>query len=494
VEELPEAKPARASRQHPWPMQKGTASRTGYSPHVMPDISKGPTWFFEEPHGDISRSTPLIDDQMNIYVTSNAGRSYKLTVDGKLLWTHYTDSMGTVPGVPSLSDSVMILLTKRGWLIALDLETGAEAWKTRVAEQVSGSADCLLVTEDVIITAITDPVPLRQTIGQVPEFMVPNNRVVALALADGSLRWAFRPVQPTYNFQASTIQDGSIVFQDQAGGVYRLSTADGQVLWQVPPPDLNSHTTAAAVIHEGRVFAVSNLGSGESTARKEKTGVLHTYDYKDGRLLWFQELPFLGNQAVAVGEIAGSAGKKSLILGMGENPGLPVVVRIAAKVPDIVRPFVVLCFPLHLVELNFPWVFRLFIKEQHRSVVALDLETGAFRWYHKLEPFRLPAATGDAEGFVRRFKARESGANPNPDPWCLPDANAQPVIDGAGTAFVPFQDGKVYAIRDENGDGDIAAEEVKERLVGSAFQAAGAMAEGLLAFIDCGGRLEVFRA
>ena len=38
--------------------------------------------------------------------------------------------------------------------------------------------------------------------------------------------------------------------------------------------------------------------------------------------------PYEGNQAVAVGDLVGSSkGRASLILGMGKNPGLPVLVK-----------------------------------------------------------------------------------------------------------------------------------------------------------------------
>ena len=146
--------------------------------------------------------------------------------------------------------------------------------------------------------------------------------------------------------------------------------------------------------------------------------------------------------------------------------------------------------PFHWLSISFP---SLFAKKQGRSIVALDAATGSVLWYHEMEPYQRPAAMGDSELFLERFQSTTNGTNPNNEPWCLPDANAQPVIDGAGTALVAYQDGKIYAVRDEDGDGKISPEEVKEHLVGAAFQASAAMAPNLLAVIDCSGRLEVFR-
>ncbi|CAE7457750.1 unnamed protein product [Symbiodinium natans] len=455
-----------APRQHHWPVQKGSGERVGFSPHVMPDIAKGPSWSWQETFGDVVRATPLIDDQKNIYITSVAGRSYKFSPKGQLLWSHYTDSMGGVPSVATLWDSVMMLLTRKGFLIALDLDTGVERWAKKVTEQVAQAADCSLVTHGLIIVSVVEPVPL------VPTWQVENNRVLALSVEDGSRQASFAPYRPTFNFQASTVHDGSFVFQDRAGGVYRVTTGL-KLIWYASAPVRESGTTAAAVIHDGRVFAMSNTG--DALSGKESLGLLHVYDYADGQFLWSQDLPYEGNQAVAIGELAGSPGKTSLILGMGKNPQLPIIVRVGFTLPAFLIPFFL---PFHLLSLYLP---SLFAGKQGRSVTAMDAATGAVLWYHEMEPFQLPAALGDSENVLERFQAMQNGSNPNNEPICLPDANAQPVIDGAGTAFVPFQDGVLYALRDEDGDGHISAGEVKAHFVGSAFQASPGMAPGLLA-------------
>ncbi|CAE7428612.1 unnamed protein product [Symbiodinium necroappetens] len=479
-----------SGRQHWWPYQKGTPGRTGYSPYAMPDITKGPAWTQEAPHGDVVRSTPLIDDQKNIYVTTVAGRTYKLSgMDGKPLWSHYTGSRGSVPGVPSLWDSVMLMLTKNGFLIALDLDTGVERWEKQIVTQVAASCDCGLLTQGILVVAVMDPEPLK--LWTDPNTFRWNNRILGLSLDDGSFRWSFAPKQPTYNFQGSTIHDGTFVFQDVTGGVYRMST-EGRLIWHAATPDRVSGTTAAAVIHDGRVFAVSNLGGGPQLYGTEGKGLLHVYGYEDGTFLWSQDLPYEGNQAVAVGDLVGSKSRASLVLGMGKNPWLPVYANWGMVLIPIIgfKAAKMFLLPFHWLSLSYP---SLFAKKQGRSIVALDAATGNVLWYHEMEPYQRPAAMGDSELLIERYDSIAHGTNPNNDPWCLPDANAQPVIDGAGTALVPFQDGKIYAIRDENGDGKISPEEVKEHLVGAAFQASPALAPGLLAVVDCSGRLEVFR-
>lgn len=474
-------------RKHHWPMQKGNMERTGFSPYVMPNISAGPSWSWVPKEFDleIHRATPLIDDQGNIYVQSIAGRVRKLRgSDGVELWSFFSGDRGGIPGVAAIDNDKIYFTTRKGYFIALDLETGTEAFSTKIAELIDSTTDCLLVLQGLVIYAIVDPVPALYVTGHQPIHEIDSNLVVAFSTTDGSLKWRFQPYMALYNFQASSINDGSFVFQDQTGGVYRLGI-DGQLLWYGGQMDRGSATTAAAVISDKKVYAVSNLGGGMKAHMKEGRGLLHVYDYESGRLLWYQSLWYEGNQAVAVGEIAGHPGK-SLVLGMGQNPGLPWFMLMSYFIPGWLIPFTA---PLYFLSLRFP---SLFASKQGRAIVAFSADTGALRWVWEMEPYHKLAAAGDNEKFVVRYREWVS-TNPNNEPLCLPDANAQPVIDGAGTAFVPFQDGKVYAVRDENGDGSITPNEVQVHLVGDAFQASVAMAPEMLALLDCAGKLDVFR-
>ena len=81
--------------------------------------------------------------------------------------------------------------------------------------------------------------------------------------------------------------------------------------------DRRSATTAAAVISEGKVYAVSNMRGGMKPDMGEGKGLIHVYDYETGEQLWYQELPYEGNQAVAVGKLAGQEGI-SIVMGMGK--------------------------------------------------------------------------------------------------------------------------------------------------------------------------------
>merc|ERR1712113_1048176 len=114
--------------------------------------------------------------------------------------------------------------------------------------------------------------------------------------------------------------------------------------------------------------------------------------------------------------------------------------------------------------------------------------TGVLQWHFELDPFQKPATTGDAERIMARLGDLISGRNPLNDMTCGPDACSQPVIGGDGTAYQAWQDGKLYAIRDANGDGFINREtEVSTYSLGDGSQGSLAIAPHMLVSAPCGG-------
>eukprot|EP00913_Durusdinium_trenchii_P021103 g19831.t1 len=339
---------ASGARWHHWPMQKGTPERTGYSPHVMPNISKSEAWTWQAEILDIHRATPLIDDQLNVYVTSIAGRSVKF------------------------SPAVEIVVTSCHPLSFLPHSSGAEVWSRKVTQMSDSTTDCLLATQGVVVLSAMDPVVSTLAAGRTQRWNHENNRVLGLSVSDGSVVFKFAPYTTVYNFQASTQHDGSFVFQDVTGAVYRV-TLEGKLVWYGGAIDPKSASTAAAVISEGKVC---NVGGGMKEGMSEGKGHLHAYDYVTGRKLWWQELPYEGNQAVAVGQLPGAKGL-SLVMGMGKNPGIPWFMLVAKILPSWMVPWT---YPIYALTLRYPhW----FAWPQNRAILAFDAETG------DLQPLRL---------------------------------------------------------------------------------------------------------
>ncbi|CAJ1353568.1 unnamed protein product [Effrenium voratum] len=202
----------------------------------MPDISKGPAWSWQGPHLDVFRAGPAMDDEMNIYVTAVSGRTYKFSPEGKQLWEHFTGpARQGVSGVPSMGEDFLVMLTRNGYLISLDLETGAERWDRKVAPMTGLSCDSILIEGNLAIIAVADPVPPLVALGVHMQVSVENNVVLGIDLTAGEEKWRFFPAMECYNFQAATIGDGSFIFTDKTGAPYRV-TLSGEKIWYTGVP------------------------------------------------------------------------------------------------------------------------------------------------------------------------------------------------------------------------------------------------------------------
>jgi len=126
------------------------------------------------------------------------------------------------------------------------------------------------------------------------------------------------------------------------------------------------------------------------------------------------------------------------------------------------------------------------------SLVALDAQTGQTLWTFSPPLYRGLSCAGDEELFWPRLMKRRE--DPLGDEYCLPDSWSQAVIDANGTVFVGNMDGRLYIVRDEDGDGEIAGREASSLDFGNAFQATQAIAPGMFVVVPCGGGMHVWRA
>jgi len=454
-----------------WAQQKGDVNRTGKSPYtVTRDLMRPPTWVWTDPHTDVIRSTPLIDDEKNIYLGTQSGRMYKFSPDGAILW-QWRSSYGNTPTVSSIMEGSLYLNTKYGFVIALDMKTGAQRWAEKIADATAGDTACVFAINKTIISATER----RGTSGR-------NNRVVALN-DDGSHKWAFDHEWPSFNFQASSPGDGTVVFQDRAGGLYRLGLDDGHLIWESGVRDREEYmfTTGATVCGpNGVVYAASNYRYG--------LGIIHAYRLEDGLPLWRQDVGMPANQAVAYGHIAGHK-KPAVVAGIGENPGMPTLFGLPNWMPGWMK------VALHYLSIwskgKPTWFWQ--TKVLPAAIVALDAETGETRWKFTPPPFTRPTCEGDDAAFFARVATQAKFPEYDIDSICLPDDWSQAIIGGDGTTYIGHQDGKLYAVGDTNGNGFIEESEVSTYYFGHAFQASQAIAPGMLAVAPCGSGLYVWK-
>mmetsp|Transcript_6857 Transcript_6857/g.18523 ORF Transcript_6857/g.18523 Transcript_6857/m.18523 type:complete len:510 (-) Transcript_6857:243-1772(-) len=458
-----------------WPQQKGDVNRTGYSPYaVTTNLETKPTWVWEDPYTDVIRCTPLIDDKKNIYLGTQSGRMYKFSPDGAMLWS-YRSRRGNTPTVSSLMEGSVYLNTAYGFVVALDMETGKERWATQISRETAGDTACVFALNKTIISATQMNPETR------PDNAHRNTAIVALN-DDGTYRWTFTTKIPTFNFQGSSPGDGTLVFQDHAGGLFRVRLDDGSLVWESGIKDrmMFFFTTGAAVCGpNGLVYVSSNYYD---------RGIIHAYRLEDGQQVWRREVGMPVNQAVAYGVLAGNP-KPAVVAGIGENPGMPLSMSLPGWMPNYLRAAIHWASIWTAGRPNWFWGTHVL----PAAIVALDAETGETRWSYTPPPFTRPSCEGDEASLEKRQEMAKKFPEFGIDAICLPDDWAQAVIGGDGTTYIGHQDGKLYAVRDANGNGQIEDSEVSTHYFGHAFQGSQAIAPGMLAVAPCGGGLYVWK-
>jgi len=231
--------------------------------------------------GPIIAAVTLDEARGTLYVASDDGRVYALNAqDGSLRpgWPFRTG--GGIWSRPLLAGDTLYVASMDGKLYALDAREGRKLWEVEVgAGLVSnpvlaggtllvGAADRRLYAVDVNARSLKWPVPPRAENWFWAEPLVagdtvyaPNldGNVYALALQDGTVRWAFAAQNP---LRARPLLVGQVlVVVDREGVVYGLDAATGSEAWTpqqlmrrvlADPVPLGDQVLIAA--HDGNVF------------------------------------------------------------------------------------------------------------------------------------------------------------------------------------------------------------------------------------------------
>mmetsp|Transcript_18136 Transcript_18136/g.51425 ORF Transcript_18136/g.51425 Transcript_18136/m.51425 type:complete len:249 (-) Transcript_18136:40-786(-) len=201
--------------------------------------------------------------------------------------------------------------------------------------------------------------------------------------------------------------DGTFVFQDYEGRAYRLRASDGVLLWKNGGL-VDTWTDGSALLGpNGVVYTVNTRHM--DMAGPDAPGDVCAYRLEDGKLLWNATVPRPPNNMPAIGRLAGREGL-SVVQPIGQQ------VRIGAPT----------------------------------DVYALDAETGEVHWVFKGPKQRGLLQAGDGNLNAQRQRSMSHvRATTLPNPWSAPS------IDSQGTVFIGSEEGPVYSLRDENGDGKV---------------------------------------
>ena len=423
----------RAEAPHHWGSGRGNFPEYAVSTHAAPfKLSNTFAWQWHHPLGRFATLTygTAIDAESNIYLSAADGVR-KFDQNGVMIW-EYGSLPAEVMNAPSLYNGMVYGSDTFGHVFALDMQTGKQVWKTKVADNIGQDNGFNMVREGVALTACDwrKPSPNAEA----------NQKVKALNASTGQELWTYEPDTAVWNFLPLFVDESSFVFQDMTGKVYRLNLITGAVLWKAG--GLNGTWTdgGAAVGPNGLVYAVNNNHPISLLMTESNPGTLSAYNISDGQLVWAVTTPRPPNNAPAVGHVM-------------NLPGLSVV--------------------MPLCQQGLPGATC--------DVHVYDAETGGLQWIFHGPSQKGLLQAGDAEGILGRISRGVRS-------MCLPNGWSAPTIDSQGTVFVGNEEGNFYALRDLDGDGvtfgdgEVAYYDTKASFSGSSSPA---IAPGILAIASC---------
>jgi len=417
-----------------------------YVPYEVPSISRGPAWTWPNELKEQVRHSPLIDSDMNIYITTTT-RIRKLSSDGNLLWTF--KSNGKMVTCPTLVGNELFALVEMGtryypMLMSIDLRSGALNWnRSHESYETNADANSLSVYNGTMFFAAKK------------ESVNPNT-VVAVNSSDGELLWDYQVDEAIWNFAPASPGDGTLLLGGSCGQVWRLSFA-GELLWRAgpAPPEKNAMCSpGGGALGPNGIFY--NLYSREGGHE----GTISAHRVSDGFLLWEKTMAMPGGQYPAVGQL-GPGGKLAVVLPLGNGTNPPMV--LAA--PGLAKATLAVHGPLR------------------NALYALDAATGDLLWQSEDEPYNSMIAAGEI-----------ALHNPDDGTVCWPDSQAIPLITGDGTVFAASgHHGQLRSMKDKNGDGVIDPTEVSIFETHQCFLNSPSAAPGMLVAAPCWGPVYVFK-
>eukprot|EP00747_Dinoflagellata_sp_TGD_P217990 gnl/TRDRNA2_/TRDRNA2_90304_c0_seq1.p1 gnl/TRDRNA2_/TRDRNA2_90304_c0~~gnl/TRDRNA2_/TRDRNA2_90304_c0_seq1.p1 ORF type:complete len:498 (+),score=77.28 gnl/TRDRNA2_/TRDRNA2_90304_c0_seq1:60-1553(+) len=414
----------------PWPLKGGDLTRSGLSPHSAPfDLSKS-AWSFVEPGRDekAQRSegqksfhcSPVIDEAGNVYVVSTTGYMYALDREGNLLWTYMLS--GTNPGNPVLMNGVLYTAGQDGWAYAIDAKSGEKIWRTKVGMASPQDTYSVAAADNVVVVPASTQ-GHGQQVGR--PVTMGNEDMIGLDAATGQFKYKYSIMDRTgkiaYNAMPAIV-NGSVIINDATGGLYRFSLQDGSEIWYVPPPDDEMCFTSAGgpAVADGVVYLAFNVFRGNMLG--PGIGMIQAVELTTGEILWSKSFDRDANSAPSVGP-AGPNGAAAVVVGIGNNTGLPENIFESAM------------FGLGIFERpRFPG-----------KVFALNPKTGDEYWTFEPPVWHGPGCAGATMSDM-----------------CWPVHWSSPAVGADGTVYINWLGGKVFALRDANGNGRIDTENPSE--------------------------------
>mmetsp|Transcript_4338 Transcript_4338/g.13262 ORF Transcript_4338/g.13262 Transcript_4338/m.13262 type:complete len:530 (+) Transcript_4338:109-1698(+) len=470
-----------------WPMARGPIGSHATSPYKGPrDLASSLKWSYDRPEGKFagpnSNGSPLIDDKKNIYAMFGWG-VHKFSPDGRLLWEYWVE--GGTNDIPALFDGLLYVTAFSGHVVAVDMETGRQVWKTKQVctwreknpARVHFTCDCKTIGPDIASLSAHGGVVTFKTHMPVGGGAC---KVMGLNASSGEFLWDYATDHMVWNYYPMLTEDGgSVVFQDSTGSVYRLGL-DGTEIWKAgthSEPWYKTWTDGGVQIGpNGVVYAMKAVGG-----HNVGPGHISAYRVSDGKHLWTSPYtPEAPNAWPVIGRMR-KDDPLTVIAPSGKAGGHDAAwevwaVRLGSMWQSpfwsaILKPVFNVLIRLHDALGDYAQI-PFSIPSMQAEVWGLDAETGQLLWKWLPPVWRQGKFRGENKrilsgGFV-----------------CIPNPVGNPTLDANGNLYIGVLDGFVYHLtRDSSGPG------VK---VQSKFDAEGAfsnggvsLAPGMMVIVSC---------
>eukprot|EP00930_Biecheleria_cincta_P015719 TRINITY_DN1300_c0_g1_i1.p1 TRINITY_DN1300_c0_g1~~TRINITY_DN1300_c0_g1_i1.p1 ORF type:complete len:540 (+),score=73.97 TRINITY_DN1300_c0_g1_i1:74-1693(+) len=423
-------------------------------------------WNWTQPEGKYSGfliGGPLVDDEMNMYVTTHEDGVFKVSPEGKtLLKILPPQSFGKQFHSACLWDGKVIGTSKSGTMWAANKDTGKLLWSTKIGKDVGVDTGFVTAGEGIAI-GCHDSGPAAPGDAW-PEPGAGCNLVAGVNATTGEKLWDFKTDEVVWNLKAVFPQDGSCVFQDELGGVYRIRLADGKLIWKAGTPlSKNTMTDGGVGLGNGIVYSVSAYSTDPSS--ENATGWVEATRLADGKQLWRTQTPLKPNSYPTVGKV-GKNMTEAVVVAMGVQGYYPLFDLLRAVMPQdqAIKTYNEI---KNLTDDQMQDQFH--NPTLYSQLAALDPATGEYLWRFEPPPWRRMMQAGDMEGFLERTARGKS-------PICYPGPWSSPAIDSEGKIYAGNQNGIFYALHDVDGDGQINPEtEVQQYNMGTCFLFPGAV-------------------
>ena len=195
-------------------------------------------------------------------------------------------------------------------IYSIHIENGTVEWNVTTAGRCNLEANSLVAASNTLVMPIST---LESVNGGA-------NGLKAVSTSNGTHLWEFSTDEIFWNF-APSVDEDSLILPSSCGSVYRVSLHTGELIWKTGShnPWMMCGTGGGALGPNGIFYSEYNLNN------TTETGTVAAHDARNGQKLWQRELDkgFQGIQYPSVGRL-GPKGKLAVVVGVGENPGLPL--------------------------------------------------------------------------------------------------------------------------------------------------------------------------